>query len=133
MALPIVAKINEASRDAWPRVSEALEVTMRSAYEIAEIAEEVIPKVEEYVAKGRSGTLRRRKVCEETVWVLSQLGWLRTGNERDVVLAAKVFADVAGDADASDDEYEAAADTLIEQVYLVPEYLTQPTSIAQEA
>lgn len=134
MALPIVSKIGEASRDAWPRVSEALDITMRSAYEIAEISEAVIPKVEDYVAKGKNGTLRRRKVCEETVWVLSQLGWLRTGPERDVILAAKAFADVAGDADASDDEYDAACETVIEQIGLLPEYLTQSANpVAQEA
>lgn len=134
MGLPIVNKISEASKDAWPEVSAAVEVSMRSAYEIAQISEDVVPRVEEYVAKGKSGTLRRRKVCEETVWVLSQLGWLRTGPERDVILAAKAFADVAGDADASDDEYDAACETVIEQIGLLPEYLTQSANpVAQEA
>lgn len=132
--LPIVAKIGEASKDAWPRVSEALDVTMRSAYEIAEISEAVVPRVEEYVAKGKTGSLRRRKVCEETVWVLSQLGWLRTGPERDVILAAKAFADVAADDDASDDEYDAACETLLEQIKLMPDYLTHPANpVTQEA
>lgn len=125
MALPIVAKIDEASKDAWPKVSEALQITMRSAYEIAEISQAVVPKVEEYVARGKTGSIRRRKVCEETVWVLANLGWLRTGPERDVILAAKVYADVARDPNASDDEYEAAADELVAVITNLPENITE--------
>lgn len=125
MALPIVEKIGQASKDAWPQVTAALAANTRSMQELAGISEAVVPRVEEYVAKGKNGTTRRRKVCEETVWTLANLGWLRTGPERDLALAAKVYADVARDPNASDDEYEAAADELIAVVTGLPEYITQ--------
>lgn len=131
MAIPIVEKIGQASKAAWPLVSAAVNASIRSAYEIAQISAEVQPKIEEYVAKGGGAPIRRRKVCDETVWVLANLGWLRTGPERDVILAAKVYADVARDPDASDDEYEQAADELIAVINGLPDYLTQPTT--QEA
>lgn len=127
MALPLVAKIGQASKEAWPRVSEAMAVTMRSAHELAEISEAAIPKVEEYVARGEGAPIRRRKVCEETVWVLASLGWLRTGAERDVVLAAKAWFDATDDDDASDDEIALTEDQLAEAVRSLPDYMTNPT------
>lgn len=133
MALPIVEKIGQASRDIWPHVSAALAATMRSVHELAQISDDVAPQVEQYVARA-SGSVRRRKICEEAVWSLARLGWLRTGLERDVILAAKVYADVANDPDASDDEYQAAADELLAVVGSLPDYLTQPANpVPQEA
>lgn len=127
MASPIVAKIGQASKEAWPRVSEAMAVTMRSTHELAEISEAVIPKVEEYVARGEGASIRRRKVCEETVWVLASLGWLRTGAERDVVLAAKAWFDAIDDDDASDDEIVITEDNLAYAVKALPDYVINPS------
>lgn len=123
MASPAVQKINEAQKVVWPAVSAATEVTMRSMRELAQISDAVLPRVEEYFSRGNGGPIRRRKVCEETIWALAQLGWLRTGPERDVIQAAKVYADVARDPDASDDEYEQVADELVAVIHGMPDYL----------
>lgn len=125
MPQPIVERIGKASKDTWPEVTAALAASTRSMAELAGIAETVIPQVEEYVARGNNGTLRRRKVCEETIWVLARLGWLRTGGERNVILAAKSYADTAKDPNASDDEYQQQADELIAVIDGLPDYLTE--------
>lgn len=125
-ASPLVAKINQASKDVWPQVSAGVDQTMRSLYELAQISEAVVPRVEEYVARGKSGSLRRRKVCEETIWVLASLGWLRTGGERDVILAAKSVVDTFNDPNTSDDECAKVEDELVSVVDSLPEYMTTP-------
>jgi hypothetical protein len=126
MANPLVAKIGQASKDAWPQVSAGVAQTMRSLNELAGISEDVVPKVEEYVARGNTASIRRRKVCEETIWVLASLGWLRTGGERDVVLAAKAWFDATEDPNASDDEIVVTEDQLADAIKSLPEYLTTP-------
>lgn len=126
MPLPIVTKIGEASKAAWPPVQQAVEVTMRSLAELAEISEEAVPRVEAYVARGASGQVRRRKICEETIWALASIGWLRTGGERDVILAARAVAIGRDDDTIPDDEFMAREDTLITVVNALPEYMTTP-------
>lgn len=129
---PKVIKIAEAHKEAWPEVSAAITRTHHTMLELAGIAEQAIPAVEDYVAKGPTGTLRRRKVCEETVWVLASLGWLRTGGERDVVLAAKDVVDSFNDASKTNDECIAAEDRLVDAVDSLPEYMID-TPTPQEA
>lgn len=128
MALPVVEKIGEASRAAWPEVSLAMDTTIRTAYEIAEISDDVVPKVEEYASKGKNGSIRRRKVCEETIWVLARLGWLRTGPEREVILVAKALTDALEDHESADVELADLEDALIASVMALPEYLTTPAT-----
>lgn len=125
MRTPFVAKVDEASRAAWPPVQQAIGVTMRSLAELASIAEDVVPKVDDYVNRGAAGSVRRRKICEETVWALANLGWLRTGTERDVILAAKNWID-ADPQTASHQELDEADEKLTEAVLALPEYMTVP-------
>lgn len=122
----LVSKINEASKEVWPLVSAGIARTMRSVHEVAGISEAVVPKVEEYIARGPTASIRRRAVCEETVWVLARLGWLRTGGERDVVLAAKAVVDTFNDPNTTDAECVQAEDHLVETVDSLPEYMTAP-------
>lgn len=126
MPLPIVARIGLASKAAWPSVQAAVATTMRSLQELAGIADEVVPKVEEYVARSENASIRRRKICEETIWTLANLGWLRTGGERAVVLAAKNWIDADPQA-ASPQELDAVDEKLADAVLALPEYMTQPT------
>jgi hypothetical protein len=127
MASPIVERIGKASKDAWPQVSAGIAQSMRSLQELAEISDEVVPKVEEYVARGANGSIRRRKVCEETIWVLANLGYLRTGPEREVLLAAKNWFDVVEDENVSEDEIVMAEDQLADTIKSLPEYMTAAT------
>ena len=124
MALPIVEKIGQASKAAWPEVSRAMAINVRTTNELAEISDEVVVKVEEYIARGDGAPVRRRKICEETVWVLASLGWLRTGPERDVVSAAKALVDGLEDHSASDDELAQLEDQLTDVVRSLPEFMT---------
>lgn len=126
MPLPIVARIAEASKAAWPEVAAAMDTNTRTLHELAGVSETVVPKVENYIAKGDGAARRRRKVCEETIWVLADLGWLRTGAEREAILAAKAFVDAINDEDAGDDELAQLEDELTTVINGLPEYLTRP-------
>jgi len=119
---PLVRNIQDAHRKVWPDVSAAYSKTHQSMLELAGVAEEVTPRVEEYVTKGPSATLRRRKVCEETIWVLAQMGLLRSGGERDVIQAAKAWADVTDNDASDDDQIIEAEDRLIQALGTLPEY-----------
>lgn len=117
MATPFVANISTASRQAWPEVSAAVEQSFRSARELAGIAEEALPQVQQYVANGH-GPTKLRRVCEETVWVLARLGWLRTDADRRVIEAAVRWYEVGPDAEQID--YDAADDELVNAVKSLP-------------
>lgn len=125
MALPIVEKIAKASKDAWPEVAAAMAANNRSMIELAKISEGVVARVEDYVAKG-DGKIRRRKVCEETIWALANMGWLRTGPERDVIQTAKALVDSLNDDRAADSEIDMLEDELVNVVGNMPDYLTTP-------
>lgn len=124
MAQPVVQKIGQASKAAWPKVSAAMAETHRTMEELAGIAGQVVPGVEEYVARGDGAPIRRRKICEETIWVLASLGWLRTGPEHDVILAAKALFD-ADPLTASEKELIRLEENLELALKSLPEYTTQ--------
>jgi hypothetical protein len=131
MATPHVQRISEASKTAWPIVRPAYEATMRSMAELAGITAEIMPKVVEYVDRAEeTSSSRRRKICEETVWALANTGWLRTGGERDVILAAKKWADADSDATVPEEDWEKAIDGLTKAVGALPEYMTRPQEVA---
>lgn len=127
MAHPLVQKISQASKAAWPRVAAAMAETHRTMEELAGISGEVVPGVEEYVARGGGAPIRRRKICEETIWVLASLGWLRTSGEHDVILAAKALFD-ADPLIASEKELIQLEENLETALNTLPEYITQEVS-----
>jgi hypothetical protein len=120
MSSPFVRKIDAATRESWPEVKEALEVVDRSLREISGISEQAWPKVESSIANSGLAFRRRRKVCEQTVWTLARLGWLRTGGERDLAVAAINFV-LIGD-DALDETYTEAEMELVRAVQALPDY-----------
>lgn len=126
MALPLVQKIAEASKAAWPVVSASINATMRSAQELAGIAEEVVPQVEEYVARSE-GSVRRRKICEETVWALANMGWLRTGAEREIIRAAKTWVDTDPEK-VSEKTLAVIDDELVAAVRNAPDFILEAAS-----
>lgn len=123
MPTQLVLKIDAAGKDAWPAVKLAMEVVDRSLQEVSGIAEDAWPRVEHYINNGNEAARKRRKVCEETVWALARLGWLRTGGEREVIEAAMAF--VLVDEDASETEFVTTEQDLVRVVQALPDFPPQ--------
>lgn len=121
MAAPlIVQKISAATRDAWPEVQHAMDQTTRTMIELAELSEDVHHEVETWAARGGNTVRKRRKICEETIWVLARLGWLRTGGERQVVQLAQRLAEL--DYDEQEQAFLAVEDELLAAAQAIPTY-----------
>lgn len=125
MATPLVQKIDAAGHQVWPEVKYAMEVVDRSLLEASGIAEETWPRVEQYIANGDGAARKRRKVCEETVWALARLGWLRTGGERAVITAAIAFSEL--DEDSDENTFVALETELVKAVQALPDYPQEGT------
>ena len=120
VATPFVQKVDAAGKEVWPEVKLAMEIVDRSLLEASGIAEDVWPRVEHYIANGDGAARKRRKVCEETVWALARLGWLRTGGERAVICRAIDF--VRLDDEVSDETFAAIETELVKAVQSLPDY-----------
>lgn len=118
-ATALVQQISRAQKDAWPEVLRALDQTTRSTAELAGISEDAIHEIETYAAT-HDAPRKRRRICEETVWALARLGWLRTGGERDLALAAIAWEAVPPNAD--DEQLAQVEDDLIKAIEALPDY-----------
>lgn len=120
MATQLVQRIDAAQRQSWPEVKHAMDQLDHSIAQLSGVAEEAWPQVQDYINRNSGTANKRRRVCEETVWVLARLGWLRTSGEREVVAAARAW--VAVDPDEASNEILAAIDNdLFTAVKALPE------------
>jgi hypothetical protein len=120
----VTAQITEgvaaAQRQVWPLVKEAIDRTNRFIMEVADISEAAFIDMERRISEGTRAPDKRRRMVEQTVWTLAQIGWLRLGGEREVIHAAREWSRL--DQRAPDSVWEAAEDRLIKAVSALPDY-----------
>lgn len=120
MTTQFSAHISEAQHEVWPLVKEAIARSQRSGAELMTISDDVFAQMEAKIDAGQRPPDKRRRVVEQTVWLLAQLGWLRLGAERELILAAKAWADMPQGPEEVLDRLE---DGLLRAVSAMPDYL----------
>lgn len=102
MASPMVVHIEHARKKVWPEVQRLIDQSTHRIADLAGVEEAAFSYLEEYVATGNNARNRRRVICSETIWALARMGLLRTGQEGDVIAAAKAWASSWEEGDLND-------------------------------
>ena len=118
----MTAKIAETTKTVWPEVQHALAQVSYRIADLAGVADTAVDKIEAYRAKNPNAPQRRRDIVEQTVWHLARLGYLRTGQERELVKAAKQWDQITESTVATEDDYERADDDLVAAIKALTDY-----------
>lgn len=104
-------QISASMREAWDAMSEP---------ETAEVIDKVMADLEGFEPKNARNSMKRRTICQQTVWALARLGLLRTDDDAAVIQAAKKWV-LVYDSD-SDADLEELDNELTEVVQKLPDY-----------
>jgi len=122
MASTMTLRIRDVTKEVWPSVQAALDQVTIRVREVAEVAEAAQSQLEEYLASNENAHRKRRAICNETVWAVARLGFLRSAVDAKVIAAARSLVDLEESDDATDLQIDNAHDALANAVKLLPSF-----------
>ena len=120
MASTMTTRIAEVTKEVWPTVQAAMDQVTVRVCEIAQVAEESEKILEEYLASHQNAHRKRRAICNETVWAVARLGFLRSAADAKVIAAARELIEL--DHHGTDEQIDARYDALEEAVLELPSF-----------
>lgn len=121
MASTMTTRIAEVTKEVWPTVQAAMDQVTVRVREIAQVAEESEKILEEYLASHQNAHHKRRAICNETVWAVARLGFLRSAADAKVIAAAKQVVDFE-EADCAEQLLDSAYAELADAVHGLPSF-----------